>query len=60
MRETFGQQAEGDHQEINPGIPLRRVKQREDVAKLVSFLTFKDANYITGQTINVDSGLIMS
>ncbi|TIS70312.1 MAG: SDR family oxidoreductase, partial [Mesorhizobium sp.] len=32
----------------------------EDVSGLVSFLASDDAAYITGQTINVDGGLIMS
>jgi meso-butanediol dehydrogenase/(S,S)-butanediol dehydrogenase/diacetyl reductase len=30
------------------------------VAALVTFLASNDADYITGQTINVDGGLIMS
>ncbi|CAI0887965.1 SDR family oxidoreductase [Serratia entomophila] len=42
------------------GIPLRRAGQPQDVAGLVAFLASDDANYITGQTINVDGGLIMS
>ena len=42
------------------GIPMKRAGQPEDVAGLVAFLASKDADYITGQTINVDGGLIMS
>ncbi|QKJ88377.1 SDR family oxidoreductase [Paramixta manurensis] len=41
-------------------IPLKRAGQPEDVAGLVAFLASDDARYITGQTINVDGGLIMS
>ena len=41
-------------------IPMGRAGQGEDVAGLVSFLAGPDAAYITGQTINVDGGLIMS
>lgn len=42
------------------GIPLKRAGQPGDVAGLVAFLASDDARYITGQTINVDGGLIMS
>ncbi|WP_380180672.1 SDR family oxidoreductase [Kalamiella sp. sgz302252] len=42
------------------GIPLKRAGQPQDVAGLVAFLASDDARYITGQTINVDGGLIMS
>lgn len=42
------------------GIPLKRAGLPEDVAGLVAFLASDDARYITGQTINVDGGLIMS
>ena len=42
------------------GIPMKRAGTPEDVAGLVAFLASDDAAYITGQTINVDGGLIMS
>ena len=41
-------------------IPMGRAGSGEDVAGLVAFLAGPDASYITGQTINVDGGLIMS
>lgn len=41
-------------------IPMKRVGVGKDVAGLVAFLASDDAAYITGQTINVDGGLIMS
>ena len=41
-------------------IPMKRAGQGKDVAGLVAFLASDDAAYITGQTINVDGGLIMS
>ncbi len=41
-------------------IPMGRAGSGEEVAALVSFLAGPDSAYITGQTINVDGGLIMS
>ena len=41
-------------------IPMGRAGKGDDVAGLVAFLAGPDAAYITGQTINVDGGLIMS
>jgi 3-oxoacyl-[acyl-carrier protein] reductase len=40
-------------------IPLAREGQGQDVAALVAFLASDDAGYITGQTVNVDGGLVM-
>ena len=47
-------------QEWVQNIPMKRAGKAEDVAGLVSFLASDDAAYITGQTVNVDGGLIMS
>lgn len=41
------------------GIPMGRAGTGKDVSGLVAFLASEDAAYITGQTINVDGGLIM-
>ena len=40
-------------------IPLRRFGLPSDIANLVCFLVSDDASYITGQTINVDGGMVM-
>ena len=40
-------------------IPLGRLGTPQDVANLVCFLASDEAEYITGQTFNVDGGMIM-
>ncbi len=41
------------------GIPLGRPEKAEDVAPLVAFLVSRDSDYMTGQAINIDGGLVM-
>ena len=41
--------------EIEKNIPLGRLGETEDVAKVVAFLCGEGAEYITGQVINVDA-----
>ena len=40
-------------------IPLKRMGTPEDIARVVAFLCSDDANYITGQVIPVDGGMVM-
>jgi len=40
-------------------IPLARLGTVEDVANLVAFLVSDDANYITGQVVHIDGGMVM-
>ncbi|HEY5477178.1 MAG TPA: 3-oxoacyl-[acyl-carrier-protein] reductase [Tepidiformaceae bacterium] len=41
-------------------VPLGRIANPEDVAPLVAFLAGDGANYITGQCIHVDGGMVMA
>jgi len=44
---------------ITSSIPLKRLGSGKDVAKLAVFLCSPDSDYITGQTITVDGGMVM-
>ena len=46
-------------EEAKKNIPLRRFGQVEDVANVVSFLVSNESDYITGQVIHVDGGMVM-
>ncbi len=47
-------------EEYVKSIPVNRMGEPEDVANLVVFLASDLANYITGQVVNVDGGLVMN
>lgn len=40
-------------------VPLQRAGKPEDVANVVYFLCSTDSDYVTGQVINIDGGLLM-
>jgi len=40
-------------------IPIKRLGKPEDVAKAVLFLSSSDSDYLTGQVITVDGGMVM-
>ncbi|TKC18628.1 3-oxoacyl-[acyl-carrier-protein] reductase [Robertmurraya kyonggiensis] len=40
-------------------IPLARLGDPEDIAKVVVFLASEDSRYMTGQTLHVDGGMVM-
>ncbi len=40
-------------------IPLAKLGQPEDIAKAVAFLASDEANYMTGQTLHIDGGMVM-
>lgn len=45
--------------ELVQRIPMARVGKPEEVAGVVSFLTSRDASYITGQVIGINGGIYM-
>jgi 3-oxoacyl-[acyl-carrier protein] reductase len=46
-------------QDLQQHIPLNRLGTVKDIAHVVYFLVSDSANYITGQVINVDGGMVM-
>ncbi|MFJ5713344.1 3-oxoacyl-[acyl-carrier-protein] reductase [Neobacillus sp. NPDC093127] len=40
-------------------IPLARLGEPKDIAKLTTFIASDDSSYITGQTFHVDGGMVM-
>lgn len=44
---------------ISANIPLKRLGKGQDVANLVVFLSSPESDYITGQVIAVDGGMVM-
>ena len=44
---------------INAQIPLKRMGEAEEIAKVVYFLGSDESSYITGQVINVDGGMVI-
>lgn len=51
---------EGREDEVAAAYPLRRLGEPEDVAGAVAFLLSEDAAWITGQTLAVDGGLLLT
>jgi len=45
---------------LEKAIPLHRIGTPEEIAKLVAYLSTDDASYITGTTIFIDGGLMLS
>ena len=50
------QRSKENKQQLLEAIPLKRVAQPEDQAKVIAFLASEDANYVTGVTIDTSGG----
>ena len=50
---------EAQREALMAQIPMRRLGRPEDIAKVVGFLCSEEADYITGQVIAVDGGMVM-
>lgn len=57
--EMTGRLDEKIKENLKQQIPLGRIGDIEDVAKVVAFLASENASYITGQVLNVDGGLLI-
>jgi len=58
IRPRWEQQSPQDQVEQIEKIPLRRMAEPIDQAKVICFLASTDADYVTGQTIDVSGGLV--
>ncbi len=55
-----GKPTEWGWEQYTHGITLGRVSESADVGNVVSFLSGKDSDYITGQSIIVDGGMVFN
>lgn len=56
MTEVLGEKYK---EESKKNIPLKRLGKPEDVANVVAFLASESSDYITGQVIHVDGGMLI-
>ena len=40
-------------------IPLARLGEPKDIAKMAAFLASDDSSYMTGQTLHINGGMVM-
>lgn len=57
---AFGVDARKESDEFVAKIPLKRAGSAEEMAAVICFLCSPDADYVTGQTLNVDGGFEMN
>jgi meso-butanediol dehydrogenase/(S,S)-butanediol dehydrogenase/diacetyl reductase len=58
--ESAGQPEEWGWKQFTDGITLDRLAEASDVANVVAFLAGSDSDYITGQSIIVDGGMVFN
>ena len=51
--------SDSNKEQLLNSIPLNRLGKPDDIASMVCFLLSDEAGYITGQTINIDGGMVM-
>jgi 3-oxoacyl-[acyl-carrier protein] reductase len=56
MTDQLSEEVKG---EMLKQIPLARLGEPKDIAKITAFIASDDASYITGQTLNVNGGMVM-
>ena len=60
VAKTTGSSKEETLKRLGKNIALGRLSVPEDVAKCVSFLASPDSDYMTGQTLVIDGGIVMN
>ena len=56
---TPDQYREDEAKKITPMVPLGRMGEVEDIAKLIFFLVSDQSDYMTGQAVNITGGTLM-
>jgi len=51
---------EGREEQVAAAYPLRRLGVPDDIGSVVAFLLSADAGWVTGQTVVVDGGLVLT
>jgi 3-oxoacyl-[acyl-carrier protein] reductase len=48
-----------DRETVIKGIPAHRLGQPEDIGRAARFLCSRDSDYVTGQVLHINGGLVM-
>jgi len=59
-REAFASWGEAATQKVIDAIPLKRIAQPEEIARMAAFLAGEDGAYVTGKVIQVDGGQMIA